>query len=340
MAIDTSQSLYTFGIPIIVLLIFAIYISRSARRIQPSQRGLILRNGRYLRYVDKGLTFMIPFIDQLVKVNITETMTNPESQSIITKDRLPLTVSMVVSYRVKDDKDSVYASQYRVNNYKSQIDTLGHVALRDMIGTMTLEEANQGRDQINKGLQLRLAEQVSPWGIEIVRAEIKDILPPVDIQESMKKILMSENDKKAAINTAEALANKAEGEKQAAIKQAEGLRQKLILESEGERQSLITSAEGKKQSSITIAQGQAQAIQLVNEATNKYFVGNAITLKSLDTIATALRENKVFFVPADKDLTLILNELGQNYIPIKNGKIKDQTIVIDDKVDVTNSGSS
>jgi len=186
----------------------------------------------------------------------------------------------------------------------------------------------EDRDIINKGLQSRLADEVAPWGIEIVRAEIKDILPPSDIQESMKEILMSENDKKAAINIAEALANTVEGQKQAQIKQAEGLKQKLILEAEGERQSLITSAEGKRQAAITIAQGQAQAIQLVNEATNKYFVGNAITLKALETIATALSQNKIFFVPADKDLTLILSELGQNFIPMKDGKIEDRTVAI------------
>ena len=325
--LDTSGSTTILALisTLIILVAIAALTARSARIVQPSERGLILRNGRYLRFAEKGITFMIPIIDQIRKVNITETMTNPEPQSIITKDRLLLTVSMVVSYRVRDDQQSVYNSQYTVNNYKQQIDILGHVALRDIVGTMTLEEANQGRDVINKNLKERLSAQVSPWGIDIVRAEIKDIIPPTDIQESMKNILKSENDKKAAINTAEALANKAEGEKQAAIKSAEGLKQKLILEAEGSRQSLITEAEGKKQAEITIAQGQAQALQLVNEAVNKYFVGNAITLKALETIASALKENKIFFVPEGKDLTLILNQLGASYIPIKDGKIIDNS---------------
>ncbi len=156
---------------LIVGVILIAIIARSLHIVRPTQRGLVERNGRYNHFVDTGLTFLIPLVDRLIKINITEQITEPEPQVIITRDRLNLTINMVVSYKVKTDEASVKASEYSVNNYKQQIDVLGHVTLRDILGSMTYEEANQGRDIINQQLLAKLKAQTDVWGINIVRAK-------------------------------------------------------------------------------------------------------------------------------------------------------------------------
>src|SRR2546428_3588631 len=229
---------------IIPLIVVAWIGGRSLHIVRPTQRGLVERNGRYNRFVNTGLTFLFPVIDRLIKVNVTEQITEPEPQVIITKDRLNLSINMVVSYRVRPDESSVKNSEYSVNNYRQQIDILGHVALRDILGSMVYEEANQGRDVINQQLLTRLKTQTDSWGIDIVRAEIKDIRPPQNIQDSMNKIIEAENTKKSAVNQADALAAQADGQKRAAIAQAEGERQAQILNADGHRKTTISTCEG------------------------------------------------------------------------------------------------
>ena len=129
---------------IIPLIVVAWIGGRSLHIVRPTQRGLVERNRRYHHFVNTGLTFLFPVIDRLIKVNVTEQITEPEPQVIITKDRLNLSINMVVSYKVRPDEASVKNSEYSVNNYRQQIDILGHVALRDILGSMVYEEANPG----------------------------------------------------------------------------------------------------------------------------------------------------------------------------------------------------
>ncbi len=293
---------------IIPLLVVVWIIGRSLHIVRPTQRGLVERNGRYNRFVDTGLTFLVPIVDRLIKVNVTEQITQPEPQVIITKDRLNLTINMVVSYKVRPDESSVKDSEYNVNNYKQQIDILGHVALRDILGSMTYEEANQGRDIINQQLLTKLKAQTDAWGIIILRAEIKDIRPPMNIQESMNKIIESENTKKSAVNQADALAAQADGQKRAAIAQAEG-----------EKQAQILKAEGQKLATISISQGDAEATRLRNEALTTYFKDNAIVFKKLEAIQSVMNNAKII-VPEGTLTTLILNEaekLDKQLIPVQ-----------------------
>ncbi len=246
--------------------------------------------------MNTGLTFLLPIIDRLIKVNVTEQITEPEPQVIITKDRLNLSINMVVSYKVRPDESSVKNSEYSVNNYRQQIDVLGHVALRDILGSMVYEEANQGRDVINQQLLTRLETQTDVWGIDIVRAEIKDIRPPQNIQDSMNKIIEAENTKKSAVNQADALAAQADGQRRAAIAQAEG-----------ERQAQILKAEGLRQATISIAEGDAGATKLRNEALTTYFKDNAVVFKKLEAIQSVMNNAKII-VPEGNLTTLILNE--------------------------------
>jgi regulator of protease activity HflC (stomatin/prohibitin superfamily) len=233
-------------------------------------------------------------------VNTTEQMVDAEPQEIITNDNLNARVDAQVYFKVTENEDSVKNSQYNVNNYKWQIVNLARTTLRNIIGTMTLKSANSERGKINKELHGTLLEETLNWGIEIVRTELKEIDPPKDVQETMNKIVKAENEKIAAIDFATATETKADGEKRAEIRRAEGIKQGAILRAEGE----------------------AQAIQLVNESAEKYFVGNAQMLRRIQAMETSLKDNSKIVVPTGSDLVNVMGEMG-GVIPIKSKADKD-----------------
>ena len=281
-------------IPLVIIIYALLY---SLRIVRPTEKGLVERFGKYHRFVQGGITFLVPFVDRLIKVNITERMTPVQRQDVITKDKVFMGVDAVVFYKIKPDEISVKASQYNVANFSEQIDTLARTVLRDIIGSMDMAIANTSRPIINASLKTALDEQTEKWGIEIVRAEIKDLEPPKDLIISMESVLKADNERQAAEKTAIAQATLASGEKNAAIQVAEGQKQAAILQ-----------AEGQKTATVTIAEGDAQATKLRNEAITTYFKDNAVVFKQLDTIATALQNNTKIIVPEGKALSLILNE--------------------------------
>jgi regulator of protease activity HflC (stomatin/prohibitin superfamily) len=285
-------------IAIVILLVIIIYaVLSSLRIVRPTEKGLVERFGKYRRFVQGGITFLVPFVDRIIKVNTTERMTPVQRQDVITKDKVFMGVDAVVFYKIKPDETSVKASQYNVANFADQIDTLARTVLRDIIGSMDMAIANTSRPVINSSLKTALDEQTEKWGIEIIRAEIKDLEPPKDLIISMESVLKADNERQAAEKTAIAQATLASGEKNAAIQVAEGQKQAAILQ-----------AEGQKTATITIAEGDAQATKLRNEALTTYFKDSAVVFKQLDTIATALQNNTKIIVPEGKALTLILNE--------------------------------
>ena len=141
-----------------------------------------------------AVTFLVPFVDRIIKVNVTERMTPVQRQDVITKDKVFMGVDAVVFYRIKPDEISVKASQYTVANFAAQIDTLARTVLRDIIGGMDMSVANTSRPIINTSLKTALDEQTEKWGIEIVRAEIKDLEPPRELIISMESVLKADND--------------------------------------------------------------------------------------------------------------------------------------------------
>jgi len=285
-------------VAIVVPVALIIYVVVSSLRIvRPTERGLVERLGRYQRFVQAGITLLVPLVDRIIKVNITERMTPVQRQDVITRDKVFMGVDAVVFYKVKTDETSVKASQYFVNNYESQIDTLARTVLRDIIGGMDMTVANTSRPTINSKLKEALDEQTREWGIEIVRAEIKDLEPPRGLMSSMESVLKADNERQAAEKTAIAEATLASGEKNAAIQRAEGQKQAAILQ-----------AEGQKTATIAIAEGDAQATKLRNEALINYFKDSAITFKQLETIAASLQNNAKIIVPEGKAISLILNE--------------------------------
>src|SRR5208282_3610136 len=165
---------------------------------------------------------------------------------------------------------------------------LARTTLRNIIGTMTLKSANSERGRINTDLHQILERETASWGLEIVRTELKEIEPTKDVQETMNKVVKAENEKIAAIDFATATETMADGQKRAEIKKAEGIRQAEILKAEGE----------------------AQAIQLVNEAADRYFVGNAQLLRRLQTVEEAFRNNSKIVLPANGELVNVIGDLA------------------------------
>lgn len=277
------------------LFIFLIGI----RIVRPTQRALIERLGKYYKFAQPGFHWIIPVIDNMYKINVTEQMVDAQPQEIITNDNLNASVDAQVYFKVKSDEESVKGSVYNVNNYQYQIVNLARTTLRNIIGTLTLKSANSERGKINAELYKTLHNETSNWGIEIVRTELKQIDPPRDVQETMNKVVKAENEKIAAIDSATAAETVADGVKRAKIKEAEGYKQSKILHAEGE----------------------AEAIKLVNEAADKYFVGNAQLLRKLEALEKSLSENAKIVVPTGSDLVNVIGEMaGITPLPQKKKK--------------------
>lgn len=276
-------------IPLVVIILAA-----GIKIVRPTQRGLIERLGKYSKFANPGFHWIIPIIDKIYIVNVTEQMVDAEPQEIITNDNLNASVDAQVYFRVKSDEDSVKGSIYNVNNFRWQIVNLARTTLRNIIGTLTLKSANSERGKINAELYRTLHTETQGWGIEIVRTELKQIDPPKDVQETMNKVVKAENEKIAAIDSATAAETVADGVKRAKIKEAEGYKQSQILHAEGE----------------------AEAIKLVNEAADKYFVGNAQLLKKLDTVTASLEKNSKIVIPTGSDLVNIIGEMA-GVVPIE-----------------------
>ena len=273
---------------LIVVIIALVLVAMGIRIIRPTHRGLVERLGKYHRFCEPGFHVIVPFIDRMFQVDIREVLVEAQPQTIITNDNLNAKVDAQVYLKVKPDEENVKASQYNVTNYENQIVNLARTTLRNIIGTLTLKSANSERGRINEELRTTLKTETASWGIEILRTELKEIDPPQDVQETMNKVVKAENEKIAAVDYATATETQADGQRRAEIKKAEGIKQAKILQAEGE----------------------AQAIQLVNEAAEKYFVGNAQVLRKLEAVEKAFWQNAKIIVPADAPLTNVIGDLA------------------------------
>jgi len=272
---------------LIAALIILLFFS-GIRIVRPTHRGLIERLGKYQRFGRPGFHWIIPGIERMYRVNITEVMVDAQPQEIITNDNLNARVDAQVYFKVKDEEENVKNSLYNVFNYQWQIVNLARTTLRNIIGTLTLKSANSERGKINSELQKTLREETKSWGIDIVRTELKEIDPPKDVQETMNKVVKAENEKIAAVDFATATETVADGARRAEIKKADGVKQARVLEAEGE----------------------AQAIKLVNEAAQQYFVGNAQLLRRLETVEKALMHNTKIVVPSNAELINVISEMA------------------------------
>jgi regulator of protease activity HflC (stomatin/prohibitin superfamily) len=230
------------GVMAIIVVLRAVWIVPQARAQN------VERFGRYLRTLEAGLHFVIPFVDKVrVRIDLREQVVSFEPQPVITEDNLVVRIDTVLYFQVTDPR----AAAYEIANYIQAIEQLTVTTLRNVIGAMDLEECLTSREKINSQLRIVLDEASGKWGIRVNRVEIKAIDPPPSIKEAMEKQMRAERDKRAAILN------------------AEGVRQAKILTAEGEKQSAILSSEGARQSAILRADGEAQAIDRVFTAIHR-----------------------------------------------------------------------
>jgi regulator of protease activity HflC (stomatin/prohibitin superfamily) len=286
--------------PIIFFLLLIFFVG--IRIVRPIEKGLIERLGKYKKTADQGFHWIIPIIDKMIKVNTTENMVDVEPQKIITSDDLNALVDAVVYFKVVEPRKSIYNAE----NYKRQITSLARTTLRDIIGKMTLTEANSKRDTLNSILEQELDKQTDAWGIDVIRVELQRIEPPDDVQQAMNNVVIAERDKKAAVDFATATETKADGEKRGEIKKAEGTKQAWILE-----------AEGKAEAIRKVAEADADKIQKVNTAIQKYFKNEAQMYKKLETVENSLKDGSKFVIDPNTSITTVLTEQMAGIIPIE-----------------------
>jgi regulator of protease activity HflC (stomatin/prohibitin superfamily) len=231
-----------------------------------------------------GLTFIVPFVDDIVRVDMREQVITVPPQKLITKDNVTVEVDAVVYYKVIDP----VKSQYEVQDFGYACTTLAQTNLRNLIGDRTLDETLVARDMINTNLREVLDEATNGWGVKVTRVEVQKIEPPRDITDAMSRQM------------------KAEREKRAAVLEAEGIKQSQILQAEGKKQSEILKAEGDAQARVTRANAEAEAIKLVSNAAETYFKERAEMMRRLEVLNNTLAQNTKYIVPSNSSLVNVL----------------------------------
>ncbi|GAB2673644.1 SPFH domain-containing protein [Gordonia jinhuaensis] len=243
---------------VVVVLVAVVVVVKSVALIPQAEAAVVERLGRYVKTVSGQLTFLVPFIDRIrARVDLRERVVTFPPQPVITEDNLTVSIDTVVYFQVTNPQAAVY----EINDYITGVEQLTITTLRNVVGGMTLEETLTSRDSINGQLRGVLDQATGRWGLRVARVELKSILPPPSIQESMEKQMKADREKRATILTAE-------GQRESAIKTAEGAKQSEILAAEGAKQAAILSAEGDRQSRILRAQGDraAQYLRAQGEA--------------------------------------------------------------------------
>jgi regulator of protease activity HflC (stomatin/prohibitin superfamily) len=282
----------------VLAFITLIALARSARVVAQYEKGLVLRLGRYRTTVDSGLTFLVPVIEDMLKVDMRERVINVEPQKVITKDNVSVTVDAVIYYRIIDPVKATF----EVQHFAYAATTLAQTNLRNLIGDKSLDETLTARDTINANLRSVLDEATNTWGVKVTRVEVQKIDPPADITEAMSRQMKAERDKRAQ------------------ILESEGLRQAAILKAEGEKQAVVLAAEGKKEAAFREAEArerfalaEAEATRMVSEAISagnvqaiNYFVANNY-VKALEAIARSPNQ-KILMMPMEA--SAVIGSLG------------------------------
>jgi regulator of protease activity HflC (stomatin/prohibitin superfamily) len=270
---------------IILLVVILIILVRCIRIVPQAHACVVERLGGYQATWEVGLHFKVPFIDRVAKnVLLKEQVADFAPQPVITKDNVTMRIDTVVFFQITDPK--LYA--YGVENPLNAIENLSATTLRNIIGDLELDETLTSREIINSKMRSILDVATDPWGIKVNRVELKNIIPPQEIQDSMERQMKAERERREAVT-------RAEGEKKATILVAEGKKESAILDAEAEKQAAILRAEAKREAMIKEAEGQAEAILKVQEANAqgiRYLneampSGEVLKLKSLEAFTKA-----------------------------------------------------
>lgn len=235
----------------VLILLVLLVVVRSIRIVKQARMGIIMRLGKFHTEAKTGIHLLVPFIDTMsYMIDLREMVVDFPPQPVITKDNVTMQIDTVVYYKITDPKSYVF----EIANPISAIENLTATTLRNIIGDLDLDETLTSRDLINAKMRTILDEATDIWGIKVNRVELKNIMPPRDIQAAMEKQMRAERERREAIL-------QAEGEKQSKILIAEGEKQSAILRAEAKKESMIREAEGERESKILEAQGEAEAIR-------------------------------------------------------------------------------
>ncbi len=272
---------------LVILILVIILVIPNVKIVPQSQCYIIERLGSYYATWSNGLHFKIPFVDRVAGVvSLKEKVKDFDPQPVITKDNVTMQIDTVVYFQITDPK--LYT--YGVENPISAIENLTATTLRNIIGELELDQTLTSRDVINTKMRSILDEATDPWGIKINRVEVKNILPPRDIQDAMEKQMRAERERREAIL-------KAEGEKKSSILIAEGEKQSAILRAEADKESQIRIAEGEAEAILKIKQAEADSIKMIKEAKADQSV---LTLKSFEALEKMADGNSTkIIVPSD-----------------------------------------
>jgi len=279
---------YLLAVFALIIILAVVTVIRTVVVIQQGTVGVVKRLGEFHSVRPAGITFLIPYLDVLVLVDVRETPRTGDRQDVITKDNVSVAVNATIFSQVVDPQKALF----EVSNYFIAVDQLSRTTLRAVFGSLSLDDELSQREQINAQLQVQMESVTDKWGIRINRIEIVDILPPQPILNAMALQKTADQEKRAAIL-------QSEGQQQSAINVAEGQKQAVIKQAEGNRQSQILVAEGQKQAAILEAEGRGQAIATVYNAIH---AGNPdaplLAILQLDTLSKfAASDNATVLVP-------------------------------------------
>lgn len=268
------------GIAFLIILFMAIAI-----RIVPEyQRLVIFRLGRCIGAKGPGLIILIPFVDLATRVDLREQVREIPAQTSITKDNAPISIDFLWYYKVFDPVQSVL----QVGNFELAAQGIATTTLRSVIGGIMLDGVLSEREQINNSLRARLDEVTERWGVKVTNVEIREIIPPRDVQDAMNRQLSAERNRRAVVT-------ESTGTREAAINVADGARQAAILEAEGQKQSSILRAEGERQAQLLRAEGYANALEKIFSSA-KSIDQKTITLQYFETLKTMATNPSTKFI--------------------------------------------
>ncbi|MGL5089232.1 MAG: SPFH domain-containing protein [Fusobacteriaceae bacterium] len=281
-----------------VLILIAIFlIGTHVRIVSQSQAFVVERLGAYLSTWEVGLNVLIPFVDRIAKkISLKEQVIDFPPQPVITKDNVTMQIDSVIYFQITDPK--LYT--YGVENPLSAIENLTATTLRNIIGDLELDATLTSRDTINTKMRAILDEATDPWGIKINRVELKNIIPPAEIQDAMEKQMKAERERRESIL-------RAEGQKTSAILVAEGEKEATILRAEAKKEAFIREAEGEAAAILSLQKAQAEAIRLIKEAAPDKSV---LMLKGMETFEkVANGQATKIIIPSDLQSIVTLSEL-------------------------------
>lgn len=272
---------------IAILVLIAILVIPCVKIVPQSKAYVVERLGSYYKTWKNGLQFKVPFIDRISNiVTLKEIVKDFAPQPVITKDNVTMQIDTVVYFQITDPKLYTYGVEYPI----SAIENLTATTLRNIIGELELDETLTSRDVINTKMRSILDEATDPWGIKVTRVEVKNILPPKDIQEAMEKQMRAERERREKIL-------QAEGEKKSSILIAEGEKESAILRAEADKEARIKRAEGEAQALLKLKQAEADGIRLLKEASADESV---LRLKSYETLGKLSQgEATKIIIPAE-----------------------------------------